>query len=478
MAQRNRRGKMPQARHGKKSTRSQHDKRRRLTVPNAQRRRTTAARVPLVGVVASLAAAMGRLLDARIAFRLPIVIAGAMLAGGRRTAASWFRAAGVGDDWDRFYECLQSVGSNAASLALPLVAWIVQRFDPGESGFWKIAVDDSPTRRFGRCVEAANVHHNPTPGPADGPWLYGHSWVCLAVLKQHNLFGVIALALWSALYVRQVDVPHLPAEYHWKFRTKHQLALELLEQALGLFRALGSKARFLVVFDGAYAARELIRPLLIQGAVVVSRLRRDAKLFDLPGEPSGGRGRPRIYGQNRISLAKRAGHREGWQTVRYARRGVMVEGRCKTFLATSKLVSGVIRVVLLQHAGGNWAAYFSSDPSLGVEMILETVADRWGIEEQFHDVKEIWGAGQQQVRNLWSNLGCWNLCTWLYTLVELACWDEPAEQLVDRRDRPWDNSARRPSHADRRRRIAREMLRQEFLCDLVRRQLHFPFSDN
>ena len=466
MAQRKRPGKSPQARHGKKSTPSRHDKHARLTRRNRRRLRTESASVPLAGAIAGLAAAMSRLLDARIAFRLPIIIAGAMLAGGRRTAASWFRAAGVHDDWDRFYECLQSVGRNAAALLLPLVIGMVKRFDPGEGGYWKIAVDDSPTKRFGRCVEAANVHHNPTPGPADGPWLYGHNWVCLAMLIRHSLFGLIALPLLSRLYVRQVDVPKLPTRYNWKFRTKHQLALELLGQVMGMLKALGSKAGFLVVFDGAYAARELIRSLMARGAVVVTRLRCDAKLFDLPVNEPGRRGRPRIYGQNRLSLAKRAGHREGWQTIRYASRGAMVEGRCKTFLATSQLVGGVVRVVLLEHAGGNWAAYLSTDAAMEVATILETVADRWAIEEHFHDVKEIWGAGQQQVRNLWSNIGCWNLCCWLYTLVELACWDEPAEDLVDRGDRPWDNPSRRPSHADRRRRITREMLRKEFLDDL------------
>lgn len=466
MAQRKRPGKSPQARHGKKSTPSRHDKRARLGRRNRRRQRTKAASVPLVGVIAELAAGMSRLLDVRIAFRLPIILAGALLAGGRRTAASWFRAAGVGDDWDRFYECLQAVGKNATSLMLPLLILIVRRFDPGEGGYWKFAADDSPTKRFGRCVEAANVHHNPTPGPADGPWLYGHNWVCLALLLRHSLFGLIALPLLSRLYVREVDVPQLPPQYNWKFRTKHELALELISQVMNMLKALGSKAGFLVVFDGAYAASELIRALLARGAVVVTRLRCDAKLFDLPVNEPGRRGRPRIYGQNRISLAKRAGHREGWQTVRYSCRGVQVERRCKTFLATSQLAGGVIRVVLLQHADGKWAAYLSTDPEMSVETILETVADRWAIEEHFHDVKEIWGAGQQQVRNLWSNIGCWNLCGWLYTLVELACWDEPAEQLVDRRDRPWDNPSRRPSHADRRRRIAREMLRQEFLDDL------------
>jgi hypothetical protein len=417
-------------------------------------------------MIAGWAAEMGRLLDVRIAFRLPIILAGALLAGGRRTAASWFRAAGVGDDWDRFYECLQAVGKNASALMMPLAAIIVKRFDPGAGGYWKLAVDDSPTKRFGRCVEAANVHHNPTPGPADGPWLYGHNWVCLALLLRHSVFGLIALPLLSRLYVRQVDIPKLPKKYNWKFLTKHQLAGELLGQVMGLLKALGSQAGFLVVFDGAYAARALIRSLLARGAVVVTRLRCDAQLFDLPVKEPGRRGRPRIYGQNRLSLAKRAGHREGWQTVRYSNRGVLVEGRCKTFLATSRLAGGVVRVVLLEHAGGNWAAYLSTDPAMEAATILETVADRWAIEEHFHDVKEIWGAGEQQVRNLWSNIGCWNLCGWLYTLVELACWDESAEKLVDRSDRPWDNPSRRPSHADRRRRIAREMLRHEFLDDL------------
>jgi hypothetical protein len=344
--------------------------------------------------------------------------------------------------------------------------FIVKRFEPGEGGYWKIAVDDSPTQRFGRHVEGANVHHNPTPGPADGPWLYGHNWVCLAMLLRHSLFGVIALPLLSRLYVRAVDVPQLKTRYNWDFRTKHQLALELLGRVMDMLRALGSKAGFLVAFDGAYAARELIRPLIARGAAVVTRLRRDAKLFDLPTNEPGRRGRPRIYGKNRLSLAKRAGHRDGWQTICYAGRGGTVEGRCKTFLATSHLVGGTVRVVLLEHADGNWAAYISTDPSMTVQVVLETVSDRWAIEEQFHDVKEVWGAGQQQVRNLWSNIGCWNLCGWLYTLVELACWDEPAETLVDRGDRPWDNPARRPSHADRRRSIARQMLRKEFMVDL------------
>jgi hypothetical protein len=229
--------------------------------------------------------------------------------------------------------------------------------------------------------------------------------------------------------------------------------------------------------DGAYAARPFLLPVLDLGIVVVSRLRKDACLFDLP--PAGSHGN-RIYGKNKISLPKRAGHRKGWQTITYQCRGVEVTRQYKTFLATSQLVSGQIRVVLVRFEDGSWAPYFCTDTSAEVRDILEAVAARWAIEEHFHDVKEVWGAGQQQVRNVWSNVGCWHLNQWLYTLVELCCWDVNKSELTDRRARPWDNPDRRPSHADRRRSISREMLQKQFLAALPRtpnnRKFHMLFE--
>jgi hypothetical protein len=150
--------------------------------------------------------------------------------------------------------------------------------------------------------------------------------------------------------------------------------------------------------------------------------------------PQGSHGN-RIYGKNKVSLAKRAGHGQGWSTITYQCRGVEVTRQVKTFLATSKLVSGQIRVVIHRFDDDSWAPYFCTDTEAEVRDILEAVAARWAIEEHFHDVKEIRGAGQQQVRNVWSNIGCWNLNGWVYTLVELCCWDQEKTQLTDR---SWD----------------------------------------
>lgn len=462
MAKRKPKSKRPQPQH-KKQKKSQHDKHKRLQRNNPSRKKTTQAKVPLTGRMHDVVTQLQACLDRRIAFRLAIIVAGMFLADDRRTASAWFVAGGVQDDWDRFYDCLISVGRTSEKLATVVLGLVVHKLAPGLAGRITVGLDDSPTARYGKHVEGAGVHHNPTPGPADGEWLYGHNWVALAWLATHPAWGVIALPLRSLMYVREIDVPKLVEKYDWEFRTKHQLGVELLTWFITTLRKLGVKTTVWLVVDGAYAARPFLLPILELGIVIVSRLRKDACLYDLPAEDSHGN---RIYGKNKISLAKRAGHCRGWDTITYQCRGVEVTRSYKTFLATSRLISGEIRVVIVRFEDGGWAPYFCTDTSAEVCDILETVAARWAIEEHFHDVKEVWGAGQQQVRNVWSNLGCWHLNQWMYTLVELCCWDVDKSELSDRRDRPWDNADRRPSHADRRRSISREMLGKQFLAAL------------
>ncbi len=137
--------------------------------------------------------------------------------------------------------------------------------------------------------------------------------------------------------------------------------------------------------------------------------------------------------------------------------GQTVSKTYKTFLATCRPVGGVIRVVLVKEDHG-WYAFFCSDGDASVVEILEAFADRATIEQDFHDVKEVWGAGQQQVRNIWTNLAVYNMNLWMHTLVELWVWDRPKDQLVDRSDSPWDDADRHPSHAKRRKALRRHIL--------------------
>lgn len=465
MSKRKRSKKRPQPRHKTRKQSSQHDKRKRLRKPNPKRKRTTCAKFPLTQRVLNFVTPMLNTLDRRIGWRLPIILAGMLFAEGRRTASRWFVAAGVKDDWDRFYDFLICLGKKTQQTAAPLVQQLVAKFAAADNDRILVALDDSPTQRNGPHVEGAGVHHHPTPGPADGKWLYGHVWVTLSWLATHSLWGVISLPLLALLYVRQVNVEQLAALRGWEFKTKHELGVQLVKWFL---ESLGDMARDVwIVADGAYAARPFLLPLLEQNVVVVSRLRKDAKLWDLPPQRRAGqRGRPRIYGRRRLSLAKRAAHPLGWESITYNQRGVQVTREYKTFLATSRLVSGVIRVVIVRDEQGRWVPYFCTKQKATVQEILEAAASRWAIEETFHDVKEIWGSGQQQVRNVWSNIACWNLSLWMYTLVELCLWDASQEEIQDRDHRSWDNPERRPSHADRRKTLARECLEQELIATL------------
>jgi hypothetical protein len=222
-----------------------------------------------------------------------------------------------------------------------------------------------------------------------------------------------------------------------------------------------------IVADGAYAKRPFLRRALTAGAIVVSRLRKDAALWSVPEpvEPGKrGRGRPSKYGKDKMSLAKRAGHRRGWQHEDFVLYDEKVRKKYKTFLATYKPVGGVIRVVLVKEAHG-WFAYFCTKPDASVQEILEAVADRSAIEQNFHDLKEVHGAGKQQVRNYWANIAAYHVTLWWHTLIELWAWSKPQRELTDRSASPWDDARRRPSHADRRNALRRQCLENEFQSD-------------
>jgi len=397
-------------------------------------------------------------LHARNRWRLPVLLTGILFASGRRTVTTWLRAAGVSDDFQDYYYFIECVGRKSESIATQLVGLVLQTLPLPERLL--LVIDDSPTKRYGPKVEGADVHHNPTPGPADQPFLYGHVWVTISLALRHSKWGPLALPLWAMLYVRQQTMATIPKERRWyRFATKLQLAARLVEWIVPLLKK--AEKTVWVVIDGGYTKRPFLRRALKTGVTIVGRLRKDAALRDLPPKrKKRGRGRPRKYGNNKISLAKRAGQKRGWKTIACTVYGKATTKTYKTFLATYGPVGGVIRVVLVKEDHG-WYAFFCTDPNASVQDILEAFADRATIEQDFRDVKEVWGSGQQQVRNIWNNLAVYNLNLWMHTLVELWAWDKSGKQLIDRSDSPWDDTERRPSHANRRKALRRQILRNE-----------------
>ena len=401
-------------------------------------------------------------LHARNRWRLPVLLVGILFAQGRRTVTTWLRAAGVSDDYQDYYYSLAALGRKTNLVATQLVILILRTLPLPERLL--LVIDDSPTKRYGPKVEGADIHHNPTPGPADQPFLYGHVWVTISLALRHPKWGTIGLPLQAMLYVRKRTMEMIPKNRNWqRFATKLQLAARLVEWIVPLLKNAGKTVW--IVIDGGYTKWPFLKRVLrLAKVVVVGRLRRDAFLRDLPPPPKRGqrrsRGRPRKYGKNRISLAKRAGHKQGWQTVECTLYGKTVTKTYKTFLATYRPTGGVIRVVLVKE-DHVWLPFFCTDPDADVVDILESFADRATIEQDFHDVKEVWGSGQQQVRNIWTNLAVYNLNLWMHTLVELWSWGRSQTELCDRGDSPWDDASRRPSHGDRRKALRQAVMRNE-----------------
>lgn len=407
-------------------------------------------------------AGLAAMLHQRSAWRLEVLIAGIVLAKGRRTVTSWFRAAGITEPYKAFYYFIGRLGRKTEIIAV-IVFELMIRIVYRNADRVLVAIDDTPTKRYGPKVEGAGIHHNPTPGPEKAKFVYGHLWVTLSVVVRHGVWGTIGLPLLGKLYVRTKDVASVPRHYRIRFQTKLQQGATLVQWAAERCQRAGKV--LWVVVDGGYTKAPFLKPAIGAAATVIARLRKDAALHTVPQpikKRKRGQGRPRKYGKNRIDLHRKATEKSGWSTITVTLYGERASKSVKLFQATYRPVGGPILVLIVREDNGAWRAYLCTNLSATAEQILEAVADRAAIEQNFHDLKEIEGIGQQQLRNFWANLGALHLNMWVHTLIELWAWKKPASALCDRRASPWDDPQRRPSHADRRAALRQEVIRHTF----------------
>jgi DDE superfamily endonuclease len=409
--------------------------------------------------------ALAAALDPRSGPRLAWLFVGAVLARGRRTVTNWIRAAGLSGEYRRCYTSVAAAGKRTDLMAAHLAREVVKPLVAGTARL-TFALDDTPTERYGRHVQGAGVHHNPTPGPAGGLFVYGHVWVVLGLLACHPAWGVVALPLLARLYVREKSLAGIALRHRPPFRTKLELAVGLVRWAVSWLGHLGKPVW--VVADGAYAKAPFLKPMRALKVTVVSRLRKDSALWAVPGPRAPHRRGPnRVYGEHRIDLAKRAGQTRGWATGNFDVYGKPTEKKYKTFVATWRPAGGAIRVVLVDEPKG-WVAFFCTNPDATVADILGCVADRFSLEIAFRDVKEVVGAGQQQVRLVRASVGAFHVCLWTFTMTEAWAWKRDEKELAGHRSAsPWDDQARRPSHADKRRAWRRELLGDEIRAVLL-----------
>jgi hypothetical protein len=109
-------------------------------------------------------------LDRRSAPRLALLFLGAVLARGRRTVTSWIREAGLSVEFRPCYTAVAAAGKKAGTTAAYLVLAVVKSLVSGVDRL-TLALDDTPTQRYGPHVQGGGVHHNPSQGPAGSPYI-------------------------------------------------------------------------------------------------------------------------------------------------------------------------------------------------------------------------------------------------------------------------------------------------------------------
>lgn len=223
-----------------------------------------------------------------------------------------------------------------------------------------------------------------------------------------------------------------------------QLAIERIEQVAQWL----PERDFCVVADGAYAP--LIRYSLPR-TIVVSRMRRNAALYEPPPPRTGMRGRPRKKGRRLASLPELAKSVTGW-----TREAVSIRGRAEQrdlwarevlwYLACPDRT--VLLVIVRDPQGLEPDDYLvTTDITAQPAQVASAYADRWAIEDTFRNTKQFLGAEDPQS---WVGAGP-------ERVVALACWMSaavwdwfvatPSQQSLWPA-RPWYPSKHTPSFQD------------------------------
>ena len=148
-----------------------------------------------------------------------------------------------------------------------------------------LVIDDSPTKRYGKKIEEAGYHHNPTPGHTNAKTCFGHSWVVAVLVVTHPVA--------AELYLRQKDIDKLKDKYDRKFQTK-TMAVNIVKRLVLKFKAFGKPIEIIV--DDGYTKDTVLLPLgKLDSVTTITQLRRDAAVFEVPPPRKKNRTRSRCF---------------------------------------------------------------------------------------------------------------------------------------------------------------------------------------
>jgi hypothetical protein len=298
------------------------------------------------------------------------------------------------------WKALESFAEYAAWRPESLVRILTQLIDkqPGRvwHGYRISAVDDTKVHRSGEHVWGTCTFHEYTARcPNRATTVRAHNWVALGILLKNDGQPAWYLPVSGRLYYRKSQLPERPKApgSHEPFRTKCELAVELIrEQA-----RIGEGPR-LAIFDGGYALKNVVRPLVSpeDGSPRVeflTRLRHDARLHATPPprRPKGKRGRMPKWGR-KLSPPRQGGRWPGgWREGKAFIYGRMRKVRWKEVACLWRVLGPDVTVKAVVAEVDGYKKRFtvvSSAVGLSGLELVELFAARFRQEDGFRDLKQ------------------------------------------------------------------------------------------
>jgi DDE superfamily endonuclease len=262
-------------------------------------------------------------------------------------------------------------------------------------GYRASAVDDTKVHRTSADVWGTCTFHEYTARcPNRATTVRAHNWVVLGALLHEPEKPGWFLPISGRLYFRKSQMPAGLGGTS-AFRTKCELAVDLLRE-----QARIAPGKHLGVFDGGYALESVVRPLVLpEGGApridFLTRLRRDARLYDLPlpaeEYPEGKRGPKPKWGP-RLAPPRRGGRwKAKWQDGTAFVYGRQRKIRWKEIVCLWRVLGWEVPVkaIVAQVEGykKRFTLVTSAVELTGLQMV-ELFAARFRQEDGFRDLKQ------------------------------------------------------------------------------------------
>lgn len=326
--------------------------------------------------------------------RWVVLTIAAILTTGRRTVTNLLRtvgclAQGHASSYHRVLSCRKWA---KWSVARTLTAFILDTFV--DSGPVMLAVDDTVDEHRGKKVYGKGRHRDAVRSTHSyTAFRWGHKWVVLAMLVRFP-FATRSWAL--PILVALYRSPQWSKDHDRRHRTPTALARALVAMLIHWF----PERKFHLAGDGGFASHDLARFASRRSdrLTLVSRFHGDANLRNHPPVrvKTSKAGRPQIFGsrlplpKNVVKKSKRTKLKVKWYGG--GNRRVSVVSQIGHWYRGGEGQVEVRWVHVRDLTGTHREEYFfSTDPSMTPQQIIEIYTQRWSIEVTFQDMRSSLG---------------------------------------------------------------------------------------